>query len=227
MASRTSSDTQYLPQERATLFDSPLFASGTASDTAKERAPPPQHFGIGAKQPLAPVMFCRRPGKLSSSWPLAAEYAARVPTPWLCLSAHDRRRAGTLTRRRPMSAGDAPAVDAADEKEFSQRANGLANSPMYTVVADARAPSGTGGTRPPRSPSRGLPQVSDGGSTRHRRAPSAADRSTREVRAPASEPPSSAHVKLGTILLAWVHGIGLQLRDATARGRRSAESCRP
>ena len=78
---------------------------------------------------------------------------------------------------------DTAVVDAADDEHAKHRTTDSAVSPLYSVVADARAAaSGSGGARPPRSPSRGLPQMPDSGGPRHRRTPSAADRSAREVR---------------------------------------------
>ena len=86
---------------------------------------------------------------------------------------------------RHMPGEEAAAADAADDKDAKHRAIDPAMSQLYSVVADARAAaSGSGGARPPRSPSRGLPQqvLDGGGGPRHRRTPSAADRSAREVR---------------------------------------------
>ena len=85
-----------------------------------------------------------------------------------------------------MPGEEAAAVDDADDKDAKHRAIDPAMSQLYSVVADARAAaaSGSGGARPPRSPSRGLPQqvLDAGGGPRHRRTPSAADRSAREAR---------------------------------------------
>jgi len=90
-----------------------------------------------------------------------------------------------MPRRRLTPGEDAAAVNAGDDKDAKHLTLDPAMSPLYSVVADARAAaSGSGGARPPRSPSRGLPQqvLDGGGGPRHRRTPSAADRSAREVR---------------------------------------------
>ena len=63
-----------------------------------------------------------------------------------------------------------PAVDASD-KEAKRRRGDPSASPIFTVVADARAPSSGRRARPPRSPSRGPPSTPEGAAERQRRTP--------------------------------------------------------